>query len=557
MLTDIEIAQRAKIKPINQIAKKAGINNKYLEPYGKNKAKVNLAIMDELKNKKNGKLVLVTAINPTKAGEGKTTMTIGLGQALSKIGKNTMIALREPSMGPVFGLKGGATGGGYSQVVPMDDINLHFTGDMHAITSSVNLIAACLDNHIHQGNTLNINPEKVVWKRALDMNDRVLRDITIGQGAKGNGVERNDGFNITVASEVMAILCLSHDLMDFKQRISRCIVAFTYDNKPITVHDLGVEGAVAVLMKDAIKPNLVQTLENTPVLIHGGPFANIAHGCNSLIATKLALKLSDITITEAGFGADLGAEKFLDIKCRYGDLKPNLVVIVATIRALKMHGGLEKEQTSHINVEALKKGISNLEKHIENIKQYNLPYVIAINKFHTDTKKEVKTLLNWCQENGHPVFESDAFAKGSKGCKPLAKYVTNILENQNENNFKFIYDQNLPIKEKIAIIAQKIYGAKAVEYSEKAERDIAEIVRLGKDKMVICMAKTPMSLSDNPALIGRPTNFTMYVKEVRLSAGAELIVPLCGSILTMPGLPKDPAANHIDIDEKGNITGLF
>ena len=557
MLTDIEIAQLAKIKHIKQIAKKAGIKDKYLEPYGNNKAKVNLDIMKELKDKKDGKLVLVTAINPTKAGEGKTTMTIGLGQALCKIGKNAMIALREPSMGPVFGLKGGATGGGYAQVVPMDDINLHFTGDMHAITSSVNLIAACLDNHIHQGNALGINPDKVVWKRALDMNDRVLRDINVGQGPKANGVERNDGFNITVASEVMAILCLSKDLMDFKERIGKCIVAFTYDNKPVTVHDLGVEGAVAVLMKDAIKPNLVQTLENTPVLVHGGPFANIAHGCNSLIATKLAMKLGDITVTEAGFGADLGAEKFLDIKCRYGGLKPNLVVIVATIRALKMHGGLEKAQTAHINVEALKKGMANLAKHIENIKQYNLPYVIAINKFHSDTKKEVKTLFNWCQENGHPVFESDAFAKGSKGCKELAHYVSDTLEQQEENNFEFIYDTDLSIKEKILAISQKIYGAKDVEYSEKAEEDIKEIIRLGKDKLVVCMAKTPMSLSDNPALIGRPTDFTMFVKEVRLSAGAGLIVPLCGSILTMPGLPKDPAANHIDIDEEGTITGLF
>ena len=557
MLTDIQIAQLAKVKHIDVIAKKAGINKKYLEPYGNNKAKVNLDIMKELENKKDGKLVLVTAINPTKAGEGKTTMTIGLGQALSKIGRNTMIALREPSMGPVFGLKGGATGGGYSQVVPMDDINLHFTGDMHAITSSVNLIAACLDNHIHQGNELNINPNKVVWKRALDMNDRVLRDINIGQGSKGNGVERPDGFNITVASEVMAILCLSHSLLDFKQKIGECIVAFTYDDKPITVHDLGIEGAVAVLMKDAIKPNLVQTLENTPVLIHGGPFANIAHGCNSLIATKLALKLGDITVTEAGFGADLGAEKFLDIKCRYGGLKPDMVVIVATIRALKMHGGLEKAQTSKINVEALKKGIANLEKHIENIKQFNLPYVIAINKFYTDTKKEIKTLFDWCQENGHPVFESDAFAKGSKGCKPLAKYVAETLDAQKENNFQFIYDQNASIKDKILAISQKIYGAKDVEYSEKAEQDIAEIIRLGKDKMVVCMAKTPMSLSDDPKLIGRPRDFTMFVKEVRLSAGAGLIVPLCGSILTMPGLPKDPAANHIDIDENNVITGLF
>lgn len=557
MLSDIEIAQQVKIHSIKSIAKKATIPLKYLEMYGLDKAKINLDIFNDFPKDKKGKLVLVTAINPTPAGEGKTTTTIGLGQALTKLGVNTMIALREPSMGPVFGLKGGATGGGYSQVLPMDDINLHFTGDMHAITCAVNLIAACIDNHIYQGNELNIDIDRITWHRALDMNDRSLRSITIGQGAHINGIERKDSFDITVASEIMAILCLSNNLMDFKKKVGNIIIAYSNNGKPIFIKDLKIEGAVAVVMKEAIKPNLVQSIERTPVLIHGGPFANIAHGCNSLIATKLAMSLSDITVTEAGFGADLGAEKFFDIKCRYGDIKPDMVVIVATIRALKMHGGVDKEDLGLPNLIALNKGIGNLEKHIENIKKFNLPYVIAINKFNTDTTKEIKILKQWCQDNTHPVYLCDVFAKGGKGALDLAVYINESLKKDTENKFEFLYDINDSIQNKINKIATIIYGASEVHYEPKALQDIQRLEKNNLDKLAICMAKTPSSLSDNPKLMGRPQGFTIKIKEIRLSNGAGLIIPIAGSILTMPGLPKNPAAEKIDINEKGKIRGLY
>ena len=552
MLTDIEIAQKHVNIPIEEIAKKAGISYDALEPYGKYKAKVDVNKLGNVDKK--GKLILVTAITPTKAGEGKTTTTIGLGDALAKRGVNTMLCLREPSMGPVFGIKGGATGGGYAQVVPMDDINLHFTGDMHALTSANNLICACIDNHIFQGNLLNIDPDKVVFKRCLDMNDRALRQVEVALGEK-NGVSRRDGFNITVASEMMAILCLSKDLEDFKERVGKCIIGYTYEDKPVTVKDLGVVGAVALLMKDAIKPNLVQTLEGTPVLMHGGPFANIAHGCNSIIATNTALKLADVVVTEAGFGADLGAEKFLDIKCRAANLKPNYVVVVATIRALKMHGGVNKKELDQENVEALIKGFENLQKHIENVTQYKLPYVVAINRFIQDTDAEVAALRKLCEERNHPVCLNTVFTDGGNGGLELADYLINHLKD--DNDFEFIYDLNDTLENKIETICKKIYGAKDVVYEEEAVKTLNKLKEIGFSNAYICMAKTPNSLSDKDELIGRPEGFTITVKEVRVSAGVNFVVVLTGKVMTMPGLPKTPAANRMNIDKDGVIEGLF
>ena len=555
MNNDLKIAQAAKLENIYKIAEAAGIDEKFLEPYGNDKAKVNSSIYETIKDNKDGKLILVTAITPTKAGEGKSTTTIGLTDGLKKIGKKTMACLREPSLGPVFGLKGGATGGGYAQVVPMESINLHFTGDMHAITSANNLIAAMLDNSIYQGNPLNIDPTKVVWKRCLDMNDRTLRSITIGQKKKANGVEREDSFVITVATEVMAILCLSNDLKDFEERIGRCIVAYTYDGNPVTVKDIQAAGAAAVVMKDALKPNLVQTLEHTPVLIHGGPFANIAHGCNSVIATKTALKLADYVVTEAGFGADLGAEKFMDIKCRSANLKPSAVVIVATVRALKMHGGVEQEDLETENVEALLKGTANLQKHIESVKAFNVPYIVAINKFAKDSPAEVEALLNWCSENGHPAAMADGWANGGNGMTELAEKVAEIVEQP--NSFAQIYDVNESIKDKIKKISTIIYGADDVEYSETAAEKIEQFEKYGWDKLPVCMAKTPLSLSDDDKLKGRPENFNIHVKDISISAGAGFVVVYTGNILTMPGLPKVPAAANMGIDENGNTFGLF
>lgn len=550
---DIEIAQKHKKQQIADIAKKIGLEADELELHGNFIAKVDIKDSKRFATKE-GNLILVTAITPTKAGEGKTTVTIGLGDGLSRLNKRTVICLREPSMGPVFGLKGGATGGGYSQVLPMEDINLHFTGDMHAITAANNLIAACLDNHIYQGNELNIDENKVVWKRCLDINDRTLRNVIIGIG-KANGIERPDGFNITVASEVMAVFCLAKDLADFKVKIGKCIVAYTKEDKPITVKDLGIVGSVTLLMKQALKPNIVQTLEGTPALIHGGPFANIAHGCNSLIATKLGLQMADFVVTEAGFGADLGAEKFLDIKCREGQLNPNMVVIVATIRALKMHGGKDSEDLNTCDIEALLKGVTNLEKHIENIQAFNVPYVIAINKFANDTKPEIEALLHWCKKHNHPVFFTNVYEEGGRGAIQLAEYVATHCDKLRK--YKPIYELEWSIEQKISKIAQIIYGARQVIYTDKALEDLKLIKKYGYEQAYICMAKTQNSLSDNAKLIGRPRDFDITIKEIRLSAGANFIIPLAGAILTMPGLPKTPAANKIDIDEAGTIKGLF
>ena len=555
MLTDIEIAQQCKMKPITEIAAQLGIAPEELEPYGHYKAKLSDDLAKRLENKPDGKLILVTAINPTPAGEGKTTTTVGLGQAMSKIGKNAIIALREPSLGPVFGIKGGAAGGGYAQVVPMEDINLHFTGDMHAITAANNLLCAILDNHLQQGNQLNIDPRRVLFKRCMDMNDRALRFVNVGLGGKANGVPREDGFQITVASEVMAILCLAADLQDLKERLGNILVAYTYDNRPVYAKDLQVNGSMAVLLKDAIKPNLVQTLENTPALMHGGPFANIAHGCNSVRATKLALKLADYTITEAGFGADLGAEKFLDIKCRYAGLAPSAIVVVATLRALKYNGGVPKADTAKPNVEAVKAGLCNLAAHVENMKKYGVPVVVAINHFLTDSDEEVEVLENYCRENDVEFALSDVFAKGGEGGIELAHKVVKACEKP--ANFAPIYDVNLPIKEKIETIAKTIYGADGVTYSSEANKAIAEIEKLGKDKLPICMAKTQYSLSDDATKLGRPTGFKINIRDVKLSAGAGFIVALSGAIMTMPGLGKEPAAYRIDIDADGNIHGLF
>ena len=556
MKNDIEIAQSAKMESIINIAKKIGLGEDDIELYGKYKCKISLDAIKRLENNKDGKLVLVTAINPTPAGEGKSTVTVGLGQALNKIGKNTVIALREPSLGPVFGIKGGAAGGGYAQVVPMEDINLHFTGDMHAITSANNLLCAAIDNHIHQGNLLRIDSRRIVFKRVMDMNDRALRNIVVGMGGKINGFLREDGFMITVASEIMAILCMASDLEDLKERMGNILIAYNLDGEPVYAKELEVQGAMALLMKDAIKPNLVQTLENTPAIIHGGPFANIAHGCNSIIATKTALKMSDITITEAGFGADLGAEKFLDIKCRYGNLNPDCVVLVATIRALKHHGGVKKDELNISNVDALNKGMKNLEKQIENIKAYGVPVVVAINKFITDSDEEVKAIEDFCKNIGVEVSLTEVWEKGGEGGIDLANKVIKTMENE-PSNFKMIYDSEESIKDKILKIVQTIYGGKGVNYTPQALKQIAEIEKFNLDKLPICMAKTQYSLSDNPSLLGRPENFDITVKEVRVSNGAGFIVVLTGDVMTMPGLPKVPAANRMDIKDNGEIVGLF
>ena len=555
MLTDIEIAQQCAMKPITEIASELNIHPEELEPYGHYKAKLSDSLFDRLADRPNGKLVLVTAINPTPAGEGKTTTTVGLGQAMKKIGKNAIIALREPSLGPVFGIKGGAAGGGYAQVVPMEDINLHFTGDMHAITAANNLLCAILDNHLQQGNELGIDPRRVLFKRCMDMNDRALRNTIVGLGGKANGVVREDGFQITVASEVMAILCLAADLQDLKERLGNILVAYTYDNKPVYAKDLKVNGSMAVLLKDAIKPNLVQTLENTPALMHGGPFANIAHGCNSVRATKLALKLADYTITEAGFGSDLGAEKFLDIKCRYAGIAPSAIVVVATLRALKYNGGVPKADTAKPNVEALKAGLCNLAAHVENMKKFGVPVVVAINHFLTDTDEEIEVLENYCRENDVEFALSDVFAKGGEGGKELAEKVVKACEKP--ANFAPIYSLDLSIKEKIETIAKEIYGADGVDYSAAASKAIADIEKLGYSKLPVCMAKTQYSLSDDANKLGRPTGFRINIREVKVSAGAGFVVALAGAIMTMPGLGKDPAAYRIDIDADGQIHGLF
>lgn len=553
--TDLEIAQACKMKNISEVAKRIEIEEDDLEHYGKYKAKLSLDILKKRESQPDGKLILVTAINPTKAGEGKSTTTVGLGDALNRINKKTVIALREPSLGPVFGLKGGAAGGGYAQVVPMEDLNLHFTGDMHAITTANNLISACIDNHIHQGNELQIDLEKITWKRCLDMNDRALRQIEVGLGPKSNGVERKDGFNITVASEVMAVLCLSTSLMDLKQRLGSMLIAYNTAGEPLYVRDLRIEGALAMVMKDAVKPNLVQTLEHNPVIVHGGPFANIAHGCNSILATKTALKLGDYVVTEAGFGADLGAEKFLDIKCRFAGLKPNAVVIVATIRALKQHGGVAFDDLKQENVEAMLNGCANLAKHIDTVKHFGLPYVVAINEFVSDTAAEVMALENWCEENHHPMALSQVWEKGGAGGIALAEKIVEVCEQPNQ--YHPIYEVEASIEDKIAEIAKTCYGAAHVEYSELAKAQIATYNRLGWNKTPICMAKTPTSLTDQDKIYGAPKDFTITVREFRPSLGAGFIVALTGNVLTMPGLPKAPAALKMDIDEAGNIKGLF
>jgi formate--tetrahydrofolate ligase len=556
MKSDIQIAQEARMKPVMEIAQSLGVHEDDVELYGKYKAKISLSVLEKLKDNKNGKLVLVTAINPTPAGEGKSTVTVGLGQALNKVGKKAIIALREPSLGPVFGVKGGAAGGGYAQVVPMEDINLHFTGDMHAITTTNNLLAAAIDNHIHHGNLLRIDSRKIIWKRVMDMNDRALRDIVVGMGGKANGFVREDGFMITVASEIMAILCLSKDLMDLKERIGRIVIAYNLDGNPVYCRDLNVQGAMAMLMKDAIKPNLVQTLENTPALIHGGPFANIAHGCNSILATKLGLKLGDYVVTEAGFGADLGAEKFMDIKCRYGELEPSCVVIVATVRALKHHGGCPKDKLTEENLEALSRGLENLEKQIQNVNKFGVPAVVAINKFLSDTDNEVKLIVEKCNELGVEVSLTEVWAKGGEGGRDLAEKVIRGIE-EKPSNFKVLYDHNLSIKDKINKIVTEIYGGDGVVFSKPAQNQIKELEKFELDKLPICMAKTQYSLSDDPSLLGRPSGFKVSVKEVKLSNGAGFIVVITGDIMTMPGLPKVPSAEKIDIDDNGIITGLF
>lgn len=556
MLSDIEIAQGAKMKHIRDIASSIGIDEEQLEYYGKYKAKTSPELWDKVKNNENGRLVLVTAINPTPAGEGKTTTTIGLGDALTRMGKKCVLALREPSLGPVMGVKGGAAGGGYSQVVPMEDINLHFTGDMHAITAANNLLSAMIDNHIHQGNALGIDVTNIVWKRVLDMNDRALRETVVGLGGKINGIPREDGFMITVASEIMAILCLASDLQDLKLRLGEIIIGYNYSGEPVKASDLNAEGAMTALLKDAIKPNLVQTLEHTPCFIHGGPFANIAHGCNSVQATKLALKLGDYTITEAGFGADLGAEKFMDIKCRMAGLAPDAVVIVATVRALKYNGGIAKADLKAENVEALKKGIVNLERHIENMLSYGVPVVVAVNRFDTDSDAELNTIIDRCRELGAECALSEVFAKGGEGGLELAEKVINAVK-AGSADFRFAYDTDMPIKDKIKAIVTKIYGGKDVVYTARALKQIKRLEELGLDKKPVCMAKTQYSLSDNPRLLGRPEGFEVTVSNVRVSNGAGFIVAETGDIMVMPGLPKVPAANNIDVDADGKITGLF
>ena len=556
MKTDLQIAQECKMERIEKVAEKVGIPEEYMECYGKYKAKISDEYYNSLKDKKDGKLILVTAINPTPAGEGKTTITIGLSQALNKIGKKAMVALREPSLGPCFGVKGGAAGGGYAQVVPMEDINLHFTGDIHAITTANNLLSAMIDNHIQQGNECNIDVRKIVWKRVLDMNDRVLRNIVVGLGGTPNGIPREDGFQITVASEVMAILCLAESITDLKEKLGNIIIGYTYDDKPVTVRDIGADGSMTVLLKDAIKPNLVQTLDNLPALIHGGPFANIAHGCNSVKATKLGLKMADYLVTEAGFGADLGAEKFFDIKCRKSGLRPDAVVLVATVRALKYNGGVSKAELNNENVEAVKKGIVNLEKHIENLQKYGVPVVVTLNNFVFDTDAEINVIKEKCEEMGATFSIAKVWEKGGEGGIELAEKVIETIETK-ENKFKLLYEDELSIEEKINKVCKEIYGAKGVSFSAKARKTLKQIDEIGLSKLPICIAKTQYSLSDNPALLGRPTDFEVTVKELRISAGAGFIVVLLGDIMTMPGLPKKPAALSIDIDEKGNVVGLF
>ena len=556
MKSDIQIAQEATLLPIKAVAASIGIEEDDLELYGKYKAKISDELIEKSKNNPDGKLILVTAINPTPAGEGKTTTSVGLGQAFGKLGKKALIALREPSLGPCFGIKGGAAGGGYAQVVPMEDLNLHFTGDFHAITSANNLLAALLDNHIQQGNELGIDPRQIVWKRCLDMNDRVLRNVVVGLGSKMDGMVREDHFVITVASEIMAILCLADDMNDLKRRLGRIIVAYTFDGKPVTAEDLQAVGSMAALLKDALKPNLIQTLEHTPAIVHGGPFANIAHGCNSVRATKTALKLADYVITEAGFGADLGAEKFFDIKCRKAGLHPDAVVLVATIRALKYNGGVPKDQLSEENLDALKKGIVNLEKHIENLQKYGVPVVVTLNSFITDTKAETDFVEQFCKERGCEFALSEVWEKGGEGGIALANKVLETLETK-ESNFKLLYDDDLSLKEKIETVAREIYGADGVTYSAAAEKELKRITDLGMDKFPVCMAKTQYSLSDDAKKLGRPSGFTINVREVYVSAGAGFVVAINGSIMTMPGLPKKPAAYQIDVDDNGVITGLF
>ena len=554
MKSDVEIAQQAKMKPITQVGAELGIGEDELELYGKYKAKLDLSVWERLKDRPDGKLVLVSAINPTPAGEGKTTNTVGIGDALRRLGKKVVLALREPSLGPCFGVKGGAAGGGYAQVVPMEVINLLFTGDIHAVSSATNLLAAIIDNHLQHGNELNIDPRRITWRRVLDLNDRALRQIVLGLGGKTNGIPRESGFDIAVASELMAVLCLASGLDDMKARINRIIVAYTSDNRPVTVADLKVAGALTLLLKDAIKPNLVQTLENTPTFVHGGPFANIAHGCNSVMASKFALKLGDILVTEAGFGADLGAEKFLDIKCRMAGLKPDVVVLVATVRALKYQGGVAKAELDTVNLAALEKGMANLEKHIENIGKFGLPTVVAINAFPTDTAEELALVRQKCTALGAAVAVSEVWAKGGEGGKAVAELVLQAIEQPSD--FRFLYDETRPIKEKIATIAREIYGADGVNYSKAAEKTIRELTALGFDRTPICMAKTQYSLSDDASLLGRPSGFTITVREVRISAGAGFLVCLTGEIMTMPGLPKQPAAEKMDIDNNGKIIGL-
>ena len=554
--TDIEIAQQCEMKPITEIAKTAGIDEKYIEQYGRYKAKIDLSIMDA-PNGKDGKLILVTAMTPTPAGEGKTTTTIGLADGLKRIGKNVTVALREPSLGPVFGVKGGAAGGGYAQVVPMEDINLHFTGDFHAIGAANNLLAAMIDNHIHQGNALGIDPRRITWKRCVDMNDRQLRFVVDGLGGKANGVPREDGYDITVASEIMAVLCLSSSISDLKQRLSRIIVGYTYGDEPVTCGQLKAAGAMAALLKDALKPNLVQTLEGTPAFVHGGPFANIAHGCNSVTATRLSLRMSDYTVTEAGFGADLGAEKFLDIKCRMAGLTPSAVVVVATIRALKMHGGLPKAQLATEDLDALKKGLPNLLRHVSNIKNvYKLPCVVAVNRFPTDTDAEIDEVIRECRALGVNTVLSTVWADGGKGGEDLAREVVRLCEEE-KGDFTFSYEIDLPIEKKIEAVVKKVYGGDGVEFSTAAKKQIKRLEELGFGNLPVCIAKTQYSFSDNPTLLGAPTGFSVAVKNVKVSAGAGFIVVLTGDIMTMPGLPKSPAAERIDVDENGRITGLF
>lgn len=556
MLSDIEIAQKAHMLPITEVAAKLGIGEEDIELYGRYKAKLSMDLIKRVQDKPDGKLILVTAITPTPAGEGKSTTTVGLAQGLAKIGQKVIVALREPSLGPCMGIKGGAAGGGYSQVVPMEDINLHFTGDFHAITSAHMLLAAMLDNHIQQGNALNIDPRRIVWKRVVDMNDRELRNIVVGLGGKAHGVPRQDGFDITVASEVMAILCLATGLHDLKERLSKIIVAYDYSGSPITAGMLKAQGAMAALLKDAVKPNLVQTLENVPAIIHGGPFANIAHGCNSVMATKTALKLADYTITEAGFGADLGAEKFFDIKCRYAGLKPDAVVLVATVRALKMHGGVPKTELATPDVEAVKRGIVNLEKHIENIKQYGLPLVVAINAFAQDTQEELEAIRSHCAAHGVNVALSEVFAKGGEGGIELAKEVV-ALATSGKADFKLLYGEELSLKEKIETIAKKIYGAVGVNYTKEANNALKDFEKMGYGHLPVCMAKTQYSFSDDPALLGCPEGFEITIKNCRIAAGAGFVVVLTGDIMTMPGLPKVPAAEKIDVSDDGVISGLF